>query len=55
MTLMEDDLLATLKELLESSEIMTSGAKFSADEMVRYKQAIECANRAITLAESSNR
>ncbi len=52
MTPMEDDLLATLKELLESSEIMTRGAKFSADEMVRYKRSVEWANRVITLAES---
>lgn len=51
MTLMDDDLLAALKELLEASEIMTSGAKFSAEEMVRYKRSVEWANRVITLAE----
>ena len=52
MTLMEDDLLAALEKLLESSEVLTSGIKFAADEMVRSKRSVEWANRVITLAES---
>lgn len=50
MTMIEDDLLAALKELLETSESMTSGKNFTADEMVRYKQSVEWAKRVIKLA-----
>ena len=52
MTLLEDDLLAALKELLETSETMTCGKNFTADEMVRYKRSVEWAKRVITLAEN---
>ena len=52
MTLMEDDLLAALKELLEASEVMTSGKSFTTEEMVRYKQSVEWAKRVISLAEN---
>jgi len=51
--LIEDDLLAVLKELRESSLAMTSGRLPSADEMERYNRAIEWSNRVITLAERS--
>jgi roadblock/LC7 domain-containing protein len=52
MTLLEEDLLASLKELLQASEVMSSGKNFPEDEMVRYKRAVEWATRVITLAES---
>jgi len=54
MTLMEYDLLAALKELLEASEGMTSGRRLSSDDMVQYKQAVEWSKRVIALAESGN-
>lgn len=50
-TMMEDDLLAALKELHEASLAMTSGRLYSGDEMERYNQAIEWSKRVITLAE----
>lgn len=43
----EDDLLAALKELLESSQSMTSGQLPSADEVERYVTAVDWANRVI--------
>ena len=52
MTLLEDDLLAALRELLEASEVMTSCTKFTADELIRYSRAFEWAKRVITFAES---
>lgn len=52
-TMMEDDLLAALKELHEASLAMTSGRLPSGDEMERYNQAIEWSKRVITLAERS--
>ena len=52
MTLMEDDLLASLKEILEASQAMTNGAKFTAEDMVRYQQSVEWAKRVVALAES---
>ncbi|MSN27368.1 MAG: hypothetical protein GJV46_16070 [Geobacter sp.] len=52
MTLLEEDLLASLKELLETSEVMNSGRNFSADELIRFQRAIEWAKRVIELAES---
>jgi hypothetical protein len=55
MTLLEEDLLSVLKDLLEASEIMTSGTNISADEMVRYKRSIEWANRIIALAENGTK
>jgi hypothetical protein len=41
MTFLEEDLLTVLKELLESSEIMTNGTNFNSDEIVRYKQSVD--------------
>jgi len=52
MTLLEEDLLASLKELLETSEVMNSGRSFSTDELIRFQRAIEWAKRVIELAES---
>jgi hypothetical protein len=52
-TLIEDDLLAALKELLEASQAMTSGRLPSSDDMERYNRAIEWSNRVIDLAERS--
>jgi hypothetical protein len=51
MTMLEDDLLAALKELQETSLIMTSGKLRSATEMERYHRAIEWSKRVIALAE----
>jgi hypothetical protein len=53
MTMMEDDLLTVLKELMEASLAMTSGQLPSADNMQRYNQAIEWSKRVIDLAERS--
>lgn len=52
MTMLEDDLLSALKELLEVSISMTSGEHRTSDDMVRYQRAVEWANRVISLAES---
>lgn len=52
-TMMEDDLLAALKELHEASLTMTSGRLPSGNEMERYIQAIEWSKRVIALAERS--
>ena len=52
MTLLEDDLLSALKEMLEASEAAIGGAKLPADEMSRYNRAVEWSRRVITLAES---
>jgi hypothetical protein len=52
-TLIEDDLLTALKELLEASQAMTSGQFPSSDDMVRYVKATEWSNRVIELAEKS--
>lgn len=51
MTLLEEDLLAALKELLETAEIMTSEAHFSAEDMERLQRSKMWARRVITLAE----
>ena len=51
MTLIEDDLLSALKELLEASLTMTSGSLHTAEELERYQRAIEWSKRVITLAE----
>jgi len=45
MTLLEEDLLAALKELHESSKIMTSGSQISSEEMNRYYQALAWSDR----------
>lgn len=52
MTLLENDLLAALKELVEASLAMTSDRLPSANDMERYHRAIEWSKRVITLAES---
>jgi hypothetical protein len=52
-TLIEDDLLTVLKELLEASLAMTSGRLPSSDDMERYNRAIVWSKRAIALAERS--
>jgi len=52
-TMMEDDLLAALKELHEASLAMTSGKLPTGDDMERYNRAIEWSKRVITLAERS--
>ena len=50
MRVIEDDLLAALKELRETSLVMTSGQLPSATEMERYYKAHEWAKRVIALA-----
>ena len=47
----EDDLLTVLKELQETTLVMTSGKLPSAQELERYQQAIEWSKRVIALAE----
>lgn len=51
MTLMEDDLLSSLKELQEAALAMTSGQLPSADDMERFQRAIAWSKRVIALAE----
>jgi hypothetical protein len=51
---LENDLLASLKELLDVSQAMTNGSTFSADDMVRYQRSVEWATRVIALAEIEN-
>lgn len=51
-TLTESDLLAALKELQETSLVMTSGKLPTAEELERYQRAIEWASRVIARAES---
>lgn len=51
--MMEDDLLAALKELHEASLAMTNGRLPSASDLERYNRAIEWSKRVIALAESS--
>ena len=41
MTSLEDNLLASLKELLEASEEMVKRKSFVADETIRYQRAVE--------------
>jgi hypothetical protein len=53
MTMMEDDLLAVLKELQEAALVMTSGRLPSADDMERFNKAVTRAKRVIALAERS--
>ena len=52
MSVIENDLLAALKDLRETSLVMTSGRLPSASEMERYYRALEWSNRVITLVES---
>jgi hypothetical protein len=51
MTQLEDDLLTVLKEILDASQVMTAGNRFSADDMMRYKRAVEWSKRVIDRAE----
>ena len=53
MTMLEDDLLAALKELQEASLAMTSGKLPSAGDIERYHRAIEWSKRVIELAEKA--
>ena len=55
MTLLEEDLLAALKELLISSEIMANGTPASEDAKARYYQSTEWAKRAISHADDNER
>lgn len=52
-TLVEEDLLSALKELVEVSLAMTNGKLFSASDLERFHRAIEWSNRVISLAERS--
>jgi exonuclease VII small subunit len=52
MTIVEGDLLAALKELLEASQALDSGKLSLASDLERYHRAVEWSNRVITLAES---
>ena len=52
-SLIEDDLLAALKELREASLAMTSGKLHTGKEMERYHQAIAWSVRVIELAEKT--
>ena len=52
MTLLESDLLAAIKALLESSQAMTGGSSFTADDMGRYQKSVEWAKRVILSAEN---
>ncbi|NVN92833.1 MAG: hypothetical protein HXX11_19865 [Desulfuromonadales bacterium] len=53
MTLIEEDLLAALKELQESALAMTSGRLPSSRELERYQRAIAWSKKVIALAERS--
>jgi hypothetical protein len=55
MTLLEEDLLAALKELLDTAGIMTSGSHFSAEDMERFQRSKAWAKRVIALAEPSDK
>lgn len=55
MTLVEEDLFAALKELYESSKIMTNGSRTTGEEMNRYYQALAWAERLLKLAETEER
>jgi len=52
-TLIEDDLLAALKELSEAALAMTSGRLPTSQELERYHRAIAWSERVITLAENT--
>ena len=51
MSLIENDLLAALKELRETSMVINSDTSPSVNEMERYYKALEWAKRVIALAE----
>jgi hypothetical protein len=50
-TLIENDLLAALKELQEAALAITYGKIYSATDLERFHQAIEWSKRVISLAE----
>jgi len=52
-SLIEEDLLASLKELREAALAMTSGRLPTSHEMERYHQAIAWSERVIELAEKT--
>lgn len=52
MTLLEEDLLAALKELHTASQAAISGCLLSTDELERLHKANEWSKRVIALAES---
>jgi pterin-4a-carbinolamine dehydratase len=52
-TLIEDDLLTALKELLDASLATNSDKLPTASDMERYNRAIEWSKRVIELAERS--
>ena len=52
-SLIEDDLLAALRELREASLAMTSGRLPTSHELERYHRAIAWSERVITLAEKT--
>jgi len=52
-SLVEEDLLAALKELREASLAMTSGKLPTSYELERYHQAIAWSERVIELAEKT--
>ncbi len=54
MTLLEEDLLAALKELYESSKLMTSGSRISSEEMTRYYQSLAWTERVLKLANKTD-
>ena len=49
--MIENDLLAALKELLETSIAMTKVRLPSAQELERFQQAVEWSKRVISLTE----
>ena len=49
------DLLAALKELSESSRLMTSGVLATSDQLVRYHKALAWAEMAIERSERIHR
>lgn len=53
MSLLENDLLAALKELHEASLAMTSGRLPTSHELERYHRAIAWSERVIELAEKT--
>jgi hypothetical protein len=50
-TLIENDLLAALKERQEAALAITDGKLYSATDLERFHQAIEWSKRVISLAE----
>lgn len=54
MTLIEEDLLGALRELYESSKLLTNGQLPSAADMERYHLALARAERMFRLAESED-